>query len=139
MPSFFEHVGELADFAVQHFVGVDADVARLALPDDGGLVPPGGVQMGVEAVVGDVGLPADEPLGERLVPLEDLRVGLEPMEFMAHLAPKAFEVAGRLLPELLVLFQRADAGLGGELLGGRKQPRFLHHVDDLPRFCLCHQ
>ena len=52
----FQGVGEPADFAVQLLVGQRAGVARLAFPDDRGLVLPPGGEVPVEAVVADVQL-----------------------------------------------------------------------------------
>ena len=55
-------------------------VARLAFPDDRGLVAAGG-EVPVEAVVAGVELPADEPLRVRCVrPVEHLRPRLEPVQ-----------------------------------------------------------
>ena len=76
--------------------------------------------MGVEAVVGDVGLAADEPLGERLVPLEHLVEGLKPVQLAGQPAPEALDVVGRLLPQLLVGGQRADLRPLGEFRRRRK-------------------
>ena len=71
--------------------------------------------MDVEAVVGDVRLPADEPLGQRLVPLEHLLERLEPVQFIGHAAPKALQVFGRLAAEAFVLRHGADSGLGRKI------------------------
>ena len=60
-----------------------AGVARLALPVVGDLVAAAGLDVAVEAVVGDVELAADEPLGERQVPLEDRVPRLVPVEELA--------------------------------------------------------
>ena len=57
-----QHVGELADFAVEGVVREGAHLAVLALPDQRQLVAPPGLDVAVEAVVDDVGLAADEPL-----------------------------------------------------------------------------
>src|SRR5882724_6076114 len=57
------------------------------------------LQMPVNAVVGDVGLAADEPLHERRVPLEGLRPLLEPEQlFLREFSPEF----GRLLFGALV-------------------------------------
>ena len=54
--------------------------------------------MGVEAVVGDVGLAANEPLGQRLAPAEDFFIGLEPVQFARQSRRKVFRIGGRRLP-----------------------------------------
>ena len=66
-----EHVGEALDRGQQVGVGDGAVVAGLALPVVGDLLPLAGLDVAVEAVVGDVQRAADEPLGEREVPVED--------------------------------------------------------------------
>ena len=51
-----QHVGALVHFLKQLLIGERADFARLALPDDGGLVLAKGRDVTVEAVVGKVDL-----------------------------------------------------------------------------------
>src|SRR2546428_745774 len=70
-------------------------VAGSALPHDGGLVPGGGRDGAVEAVVRDVDPPADEPLRERRVPLEDALPGTNPVEGPGFLRPEPFRVLRR--------------------------------------------
>ena len=65
-----QRVGGLADLAQQVGVGERPRVAGLADPVVGDLVAAAGLDVPVEAVVGDVQLAADEPLRERQVPLE---------------------------------------------------------------------
>jgi hypothetical protein len=67
-----ERVGEALHLVEQVGVGDGAGVARLALPVERDLVAPARLDVAVEAVVGDVQLAADEPLGERQLPVEDL-------------------------------------------------------------------
>src|SRR5262249_23568732 len=79
------------------------------------------------------------PLGEGLVPAEDFFVRLEPVQLgPRELVPKAERVAVGLIPELLVLLHRADAGLSRELGRRRKDPRLLHHVFDITASALRH-
>ena len=81
-----EHVGEAADLVVERLVRVDLAAALVGLPDDGGLVAAPVGQVTVEAVVGDVGLAADEPLdlGRLELPLEDLVPRLVPVDELAR-------------------------------------------------------
>ena len=97
-----EHVGELADLAVQRVVGEAAQIAGLAFPDQGELVAPPRLLMAIERVVDDVGAPADEPLEERLVGV------------VQRLAPRRMpgQFSGAVLPELHVV----GVGLGPERL-----------------------
>ena len=70
-PQALQDVGEALHLGQQLGVGDDPAVARLALPVEGHLVAPPGLDVAVEAVVGHVELAADEPLGEGQLPLAD--------------------------------------------------------------------
>ena len=83
-----EHVGEAADLAVQLLVGEHARVARLALADDRGLVAAASLEVAVEAVVREVEAPADEPLGERRLPVEHLRPRRRPRNAVCAISPQ---------------------------------------------------
>src|SRR3712207_564230 len=111
-------VGGLADLVLELGVGDGPGVARLALPVVGDLVPVAVLDVPVHAVVGDVELAADEPLGEgRVAPVEDLVPLLGPGEPAALLRPEREAVLrGR------VVDVRAGVGVGGELLGRRERP-----------------
>ncbi|WDT70176.1 MAG: hypothetical protein MPW17_15625 [Candidatus Manganitrophus sp.] len=63
-PLSFQDIGELANLPMEILVGQDARVARLPFPDDRRLVFPPALQVTVEAIVGDIDLAADKPLGE---------------------------------------------------------------------------
>jgi hypothetical protein len=65
-----EDVREGPDLAGQLPVGQRAPVARLAFPDDRRLVAPRAAEVPVDAVLCDVQLAADEPLGVRRLPIE---------------------------------------------------------------------
>ena len=67
-----EHVGELADLAIELPVGDGAAIAGLAFPDDRGLVAPPAADVPVQAVDAGVQLAADEPLRVRRLPVEHL-------------------------------------------------------------------
>ena len=67
-----QHVGELADLAVEIEVGERAAVAGLAFPDERGLVAPRTANVTIDAVDARVDRAADEPLGVRRLPLEHL-------------------------------------------------------------------
>ena len=130
-PQFLQRVGKPADLGVQHLVGQHAGLAGLAFPDQGRLVPPRGLKMDVQTVVGNVCLPADEPLGKRLVPLEHLLEGLEPVQFISHAAPESLQVFSRLTAQFLILRHGTDSGLRRKFAWRREDPLFFHHVIDL--------
>ena len=87
-PSDFSTLANLDTSDQQLLVGERADFARLAFPDDGGLVLAPGRDVAVQAVVGDVDLAADEPLGARQLPFEHLVPRLEPVQLAGDLAPR---------------------------------------------------
>ena len=96
-----QRVGEPADVVEQLRVGDGAGVAGLALPVVRDLVAVPGLDVAVEAVVRGVELPADEPLREREIPVEDRVPVLVPVEEVAGLpGPEALEVDVRLVVDL---------------------------------------
>ena len=76
-----ERVGRLGHLALEVGVGDGAGVAGLALEVDGDPVAVAGLDVAVDAVVGDVELAADEPLRERrVVPVEGALEVLRPRD-----------------------------------------------------------
>ncbi len=96
-----ERVRRAADLALEVGVGDRAGVARLALEVDGDAVAVAGLDVAVDAVVGDVELPADEPAGERGVgPVEGVgEVGVPGDELAGLLGPESQAVRGGLVVE----------------------------------------
>jgi hypothetical protein len=94
--------------------------------------------MHVEAVVRNIGLAADEPLGKRLLPIEHLGKGLEPMQLFGQFPPERFDIGRCFLPQPFIRFHRANASPGGKLRRRRKNSRLLHHRIDLAS-ALCHR
>ena len=116
----FKGVGKLANFGMQLLVGERAGIAGLAFPNQGCLVAAPGGEMGVEAIVADVGLAAGEPAGERFVPLQHAIEGAEPVQlFLGEIPPELFRIGLGGVPQLLVLVERANAGLRRKLRRGR--------------------
>src|SRR5262245_40509019 len=64
-----QRVREFADLLMELLVSERTSIARFSLPDDGGFVLAPRRKVTVEAVIGNVDLPSDEPFSERLVPL----------------------------------------------------------------------
>ena len=93
-PSALSAFAVRVDLAQQVGVGDRAAVAGgLALPVERDLVAAAGLDVAVDAVVGDVELAAEEPLRVRRLPLVELRVRLEPGDALAGLAlPERLEV-----------------------------------------------
>ena len=117
-----EAVGELADLPQQVTVGVHLPVARLALPDDGGLVAPPVVDVPVDAVVGHVQLAADEPLGEgRAAPVQHCIPLPEPVQLLSQPGPEPLRVGGGLRVNVRV----GHVGRRREIGGRREAPLLL--------------
>ena len=94
-------VGELVDLAIHVRVGPLLDLAGLTLEPEADLVLHVCLHVPVESVVDDVVLAADEPLGPRGLPLEDLVVGLvEVQELIGHFLPEPLNVLA-FLEELI--------------------------------------
>src|SRR5207248_662038 len=98
-------------------------LARLTLPDNRRFALSRRLQVAVEAVIGNIRLPADKPFGKRFLPLQHLAKWLKPMQlFAGQIAPEFFRVRDRALIKLLVGFQRADLSLRRKFLARRKPP-----------------
>ena len=115
-PQSLQGVGELTHLPMEAPVGVYADVARLSLPDQGGLVPAWPVKVPIQAVVGDVELSPHKPLGVRGFPLEDCMPPLEPIEFFRPRLPKREAILGGALIYAAI----RDFGAFHEIRGGRE-------------------
>jgi hypothetical protein len=99
----------------------------LADPLVGNLPAAAGLDLLVEAVVGDVQLAVGEPRAMRGIPLERLRRLFEPRDELAvELAPEPFEVLVRPLVDTLVRDDRA----GSEVLRGRERALLLEESLD---------
>jgi len=120
-----ESVGEAAGLLLEVAVGEASDLGLgvrpvaegLALPEDGEVVAVAVLDLAVDAVVAEVGLAADEPLGVGRVPVEDLGPRLEPSEFLGDAAPEAVGIFDGAPVECAVLVHGGDvpsrhAGLG---------------------------
>jgi hypothetical protein len=127
-------VGQAADLFVDLAVGdVAGDLRIVTLPDDRGVVP-FGRQVAVQAVVAHVGgtvlVPLDVHVARPIGHVLDLGIGLEPVDALALLAPKALGIVDRLGVELEIGGFVAPGALG-ELLRHRKDA-VLGHLVRLP-------
>ena len=108
-----EDVGEGTDLAVEVPVGQRPPVARLALPDEGGLVAARGTDVPIEAVGADIELAADEPLRVGRLPLENLVPGPHPLQLAGEAGPEALEVRLRALVDARIGNDSITPPLGG--------------------------
>jgi hypothetical protein len=71
-----------------------------------------GGEVTVDAVVRSVNFPADEPLGERRVPLEDVRPFREPSQlFFGQFAPEFLRLFGGVPVEFAITFEASYVGV----------------------------
>ena len=115
-----EHIGELLHSLPQLLIGIGANFAGLAFPDQRRFVLARRLHVAIEAVVGEINLTADEPLGPGHVPLQNLVPLLEPVEFFGGTGPEFFRLLDRLFVESFILGQALDLRLLRKLCGGRK-------------------
>ena len=111
-------------------VGVGADFAGLALPDDGGFIFARGLHMAVEAVVGEIDLASDEPFGPREIPLEDVVPFFEPVQFAGDAAPEFVGLVHRFFVEALVFLDALDVSVLAEFWRRRKAALLLQNGID---------
>ncbi len=106
---FLERVGKAADFVLELAIGVGGDFMpavfdRLAFEGDGGLVAVAEVDLALKAVVGEVGLGADEPPGVGHVPVEHFRPGRKPVKLAGDIGPELLGLIDRPAVKAFVLF-----------------------------------
>ncbi len=128
-PEFEQGVGRPAHLALEVGEGDGARVAGFTDPVIGDLVAEAALDVAIHAVVGDVELAANEPLGEGQVPFEGRMEVLDPIDPLARQrGPEPFvvrlgasvEVGGRV-------------GLGDERRVGREGPVLGEQILDLGR------
>ncbi len=79
---------KMTDFAMKLLVSQHPPIAGLAFPNDSGLIAARAGKMTIKAILGDVELGADEPLGKRWSPIQHLRPFLSPNQVTSLLGPK---------------------------------------------------
>ncbi len=122
-----QRVGEPLHLVEQIGVGQDASIARLTLPIERHLVATPGLDVAVEAVVADVELAAEEPLGIRQLPFADGAPVGAPRHQIGRLAgPERFVV----LVGLVVQRRVDDQRLTLELVGWGELAVLQHQVVD---------
>ena len=125
-PEFDQRVGRFAHLVGEFGIGERARVARFTFPVIGDLRPVPCLDVAVQAVVGDVEAPADEPLGERRVrPVQRCRPSGGPSQPLGLLLPEGQSVGSRLVVGLGV-----HVGRGREVRRGREAAIFVGQVGD---------
>ncbi len=121
-----QHVSEPIHLPPDHLIRQHPSISRFSLPDDRGLVPSRGVEVAIQAILRDVDLAADEPLGERRLPLEDLRPLLDPHQFLGSIGPVPLRIGGGFAQDLRIV----DPGVLAERLRWRVLLLFLQEAID---------
>ena len=88
--------GDALDFVLELGVGEDLALAALVGVDKGCVSAPAAIDMVVDAVVGEVGLGAAEPLECGGLPIEDFVPLAEPGEGVGCALPEGYGVVGGL-------------------------------------------
>ena len=101
-------VGAAADFAVELGIREDPFAVVLADPDQRDFVLAPGLEVPVQAVVGNVARSAHEPLRPGIIPLEDLLPRGEPFQFVGGPLPEPGDIFDGLRVGLVVI---PDPGL----------------------------
>ena len=71
--------------------------------------------MPVQAVIREIDLPPNKPLGPRRLPLENLVPLFEPVQFLGSASPELLRFLHRFLVERLILRQALQMGILGKL------------------------
>jgi hypothetical protein len=129
-PDRAEPVGQTDHLVPETSVGDRLGVAlRLTLPVVGHPVPEAGSDVAVDAVVGDVELPALKPPYPGRVPGQDPAPRLEPVQLLRLPGPEPLEVGGGLSVDVLGL----DHGVLTERRGRLDDPALLEQRGDVLR------
>jgi hypothetical protein len=133
-PVLPEDVRELAHLVVERLVRVHLRPTLVGLPDERGLVAAPSLKMPIDAVVGDVELPALEPFDSRGIELVvQYRVPLlVPVEhLLGHVSPEALGILDGPRVERFVLFHGLDVCALGDPCGRVYDAEFLRQRLDM--------
>ena len=126
-------VGEATDLHEQLAVRDPPLVAGLALPEIG--YPVGvGIEVTVEAVVGDVQSATHEPLHPGRIPIQHLRPAARPIESLRLLGPETLQIGFGLL----IYVVRPNDRAGAEGVGGIDDTKLFHQGVDVGQIRLAH-
>ena len=105
-----EGIGSLGNLALELRVCDVTTIAELALESNGDLISVAGLDVAIDAVVGDIEPAADEPLGKWCIgPVENVGERGLPVE-----------AAGLLCPEGQAILRRGGVGISGDIGLGRE-------------------
>src|SRR5688572_30674157 len=124
-----QHVGELADLAIQVEIGERSPIARLSFPDDCGFVPPGPADMTVDAIDAGVQGAAEKPPGVRRFPLEHARPRRGPLELRGEVRPEAFGIGVGARVDRIIAHVRVGTKRGR----GFERAIFLEQIGDVSK------
>src|SRR6266404_3569836 len=113
-----ENIGELLHFLPELLVGIGANFAGLTFPNQRRFILAGRLHVAIQTVVGEIDLSADEPLGPRGFPLQNLVPLLEPVQFLGGAGPEFFWLLYRLFIESFIFGQALYLSLPRKLRTG---------------------
>ena len=120
-----QHIGELLHLAVKLLISKSPDLPRFAFPHDRGLVLARSLDMPIQAVIGNIGLATNKPLGPGSIPLQNPVPRLKPVQFARDFAPKLLRVLYRFAVKAFVSLQAANVGARAKLRRRLKFTLFL--------------
>ena len=129
---FLESVCKATNISQHICIRNRATIARLAFPMKRHTSPVSVKYVHIEAIVGNIGLAADKPLGKRVLPFERGVKRFKPMQMLLRfLRPKLLDIFYRLIVQILVGGQRTNHGLFRKSFTRRKDSRLVEYVCDL--------
>src|SRR5258708_28156903 len=98
-----QYVCELLHFLPKLLIRIRPNLAGLAFPDQRRFILTRRFDVPVEAVVGQIDLPPDEPLRPWRLPFQNVVPPLEPVQIFSGASPEFFRILDRFFIESLVL------------------------------------
>ena len=126
-----QNVRELLHFSPKLLVGVSANFARLAFPDQRGFILARRLYMPVQTVVRKIDLPAHKPFRPRCIPLQNLVPLFEPVQVLCHAPPEFLRLLHRLLIKRVIFGKTLNLRQLGKLRRRRKTPLLVKNRIDI--------
>ena len=118
-------LAKLADLAMQLLVGQDAFVARLALPDDRGLVPARPLQMPIEAIFARRSVFRRRTISRTAASTRAPSSTASASQFAGLARPEFFRLTDRFPVHSSVMVEAANTGFFGKITRGLEDAGFL--------------
>ena len=96
---------------MQLLISQSSNLTGFAFPDNCGFIFAPGFDVAVEAVVSQIDLATDKPLGPRTIPLQNFVPFPEPVQLTGDASPEFFGFLDGFFVDALILFQALDVRL----------------------------